>query len=281
MKSPFKVVYINLDAAKSRRTDIEKNFSKLNSQDWVLERFQAINNFSEEVKKIKTNISNSEKACALSHINCIKKNLSSKDLVLVVEDDTEIGVETHNILINFLNFLKKDRIDWDILYTDLIIPDVHDMIRLVKYRHDLKQKKQLTLLDLTKINSFAGLSAYIINPSSSKKINDLIINNQKVFDTPIDIYVRELIHQKKIKGLSIFPFITTVSRNSINSQIQSQEHALTEYCWSLFRMLIWNESEISEQKELIKIIQTAHANDYYGQFGPIISHLISDKFITK
>jgi len=278
----MKVCYINLANQINRKLEIEKNFSKLNKNDWVVKRFEAIDANSNEIINLKGKITNTNKACNLSHILCLKDNQNSSEPFLTIEDDTVIGQQTYNNLRNFLHQFKQDNVAWDIFFTDIIIPDVHNMLDLIKLRYELSKKKEFITIDLSRIN-FAGLSSYVINPKSYKKILDLINDNNEIMNLPLDLYIRKLIHQKKINGFAIFPFITTVSKNSFNSQIQLKENELTDHAWNLFRILICNESEFYEQEisQILEQFNLITNNTYFKKFNPIINYLISDQLKIK
>lgn len=147
---------------------------------------------------------------------------------------------------------------------------------------NFQKKKEFNTIDLSKIN-FAGLSSYVINPKSYKKILDLINDNNEIMDLPLDLYIRNLIHQKKVNSFAIFPFITTVSKNSFNSQIQLKENELTDHAWNLFRILICNENEVYEQEisQILEQFNLITNNTYFKKFNPILNYLISDQLKIK
>lgn len=273
----MKVFYINLDNAINRRKSLESSFARSGEKNWELERFSAFDiGFVKNLNKINAKESHANIACSLSHKGCIEKNINSKEPFFIIEDDTEIGKDTYKILVEILDNFKKNNFEWDILFTDVVIPQVRDMLELFIQRNDLITKKQYKILDLKTIR-FAGLSAYTINPKSIKKILELI-NNEEIFNIPIDIYIKKLIQLKKIKGFSIFPFITSLSLESVNSQISANEHANTVLAWNIFRMLIWNESNIDKISSLIKKMDKVQQDQYYKSFGPIFTYLLSKKF---
>ena len=142
------------------------------------------------------------------------------------------------------------------------------------------QKKKFELPDLTKIKYFAGLSAYILNPNSIKKIYKLI-NQEESFNLPLDLYIRKLIHLNKLKGFVIFPFVTSLSKKSLISQIASTETSSADLIWNTFRMMIWTERNSETYKPLLEKIKLNLCDEESNQFATIISSLISSKFTNK
>jgi GR25 family glycosyltransferase involved in LPS biosynthesis len=274
--------YINLDEATERKSSFENNFLKNKKDQWHLSRFTAINSNYVETNKIKGGISNSNKACNLSHKFVIKKNLDSKVPVFIMEDDTIIGKETSKLIDATLDSLAKNKsyYKWDILYTDVCISDAKTIIELIYKKKNLSKKKKFELLDLSKIKYFAGLSAYILNPNSIKKIYKLI-NQEESFNLPLDLYIRKLIHLNKLKGFVIFPFVTSLSKKSLISQIASTETSSADLIWNTFRMMIWTEKNIETYKPLLEKIKQIMCDEESNQFGTIISSLISNKFTLK
>ncbi len=141
-------------------------------------------------------------------------------------------------------------------------------------------KKKFELLDLSKIKYFAGLSAYILNPNSIKKIYKLI-NEEESFNVPLDLYIRNLIHLNKLKGFAIFPFVTSISKKSLISQVALSETSNTDLIWNTFRMMIWTERNSETYKPLLEKIKLNLCDEESNQFATIISSLISSKFTNK
>ncbi len=273
--------YINLDKATERKSSFENNFLKNKSDQWNLSRFPAVDTNYVETNKIKGVISSSNKACNLSHKFAIKKNLNSKEPVIIMEDDAIIGKETCKLVDATLDSLAKDKsnIKWDILYTDVCITVATTLIELIHKKQNLSKKKKFELLDLSKFR-FAGLSAYILNPNSIKKIHKLI-NEEESFNVPLDLYIRNLIHLNKLKGFAIFPFVTSISKKSLISQVALAETSNTDLIWNTFRMMIWTERNSETYKPLLEKIKLNLCDEESNQFATIISSLISSKFTNK
>ncbi len=139
----------------------------------------------------------------------------------------------------------------------------------------LSKKNNIIYLNLSEF-IFAGTTAYIINPKSIKKILNLI--DVKSIDIPIDLLLRKLIADKKLKGFVTFPFITTISQDSCFSQTQPNNNFKTDYIWNLFRQMIWLERNVDNIKSKIKMIDDEMIDENSKIYSTIISACISEKF---
>jgi len=273
----MKCYYINLDVATNRKLNIEKNFLENNSGQWGLIRFPAIDVKYVENNKIAGNLRSNEKACFLSHKFAIKQNLSAIEPILIMEDDAVIGKSTCEILDNFIKLSNK--FEWDILFTDICVPQPTKMIELIELRKKLSASNKTQILNLANFG-FAGATSYILNPNSLEKVFRLL-DAKDTLDIPYDLYLRKLIFENKLKGFVIFPFVTTLSSESDASQIQLDDTANTDLVWNTFRKMIWMDKKTEDSKLFLEKISRDICDEESKQFGTIISACISNKFIPK
>ena len=273
----MKCFYINLDKAASRRLNIENNFLATKTGDWSLSRFPAINAEYVRKNKIAGNLSENEKGCFLSHKFVIQENIGSKTPILILEDDAIFGKSTCKALDNFIEMSAGQ--GWDILFTDVIVPQPETMIELINLRKKLYAKQQTQILNLASF-IFAGATAYVLNPNSLGKIFNFL-EKIKSLDIPYDLYLRKLIHEGQLKGFVTFPFVTSLSSESDSSQIQLDETALTDLVWNTFRKMIWMDRRIEDLKPVLEKINRDVCDAESQEFGIIISACISGKFSQK
>ena len=269
--------YINLFEAKNRKYNVEENFIKFRKKNFKLLRFDAVNIKYIQENNILGKLKPKEKACFLSHKYLIKQNINSNESLFILEDDANFGRSTCEVIENFLKL--KDKFDWDILFTDVIVTQPSTMVELIKLRKVLKKNNQTEILDLNNFE-FAGATGYIINQKSINKIYNLL-DSKVTLDEPYDLYLRRLILEKKIKGYVIFPFITSLSSESNISQIQEINMGNTDLVWNTFRRMIWIDSNIEESIETLAKINNDICDEESKQFGIIISACISNKFNYK
>jgi GR25 family glycosyltransferase involved in LPS biosynthesis len=234
-----------LDSASQRKVNLENNFATIKKPNWTLSRFRAVDVEYVKHNNIRGTTSPGEKGCFLSHKLLIGENLSREGMIFIVEDDTTFGFRTCTLIDAILK--QNMDINWDILFTDVCIPSLKKMIDLLQYRRELKTKKiEVAFMELANV-VFAGSTAYIVNAKSKQKIYDLL-DAATELDLPYDLYLRHLIHTSALIGFSLFPFVTSLSEFSEDSQIQASDIDRPDIAWNMFRKMIWIERNFEKCK---------------------------------
>ena len=247
--------YINLDGATQRRRSIEANFAQTGKADWSLTRIAAIDAAYIEANAIGGGPTAPEKACFLSHRKALRESMNDDEAVFILEDDAMFGSDTCNIVEQLPAFAKD--LEWDIVFTDAVVPRIGDMSALVTMRHELADKMEIRLIGL-KGYSFAGSTAYIVKGTSKKRLLDLIESQTEITE-PYDLFLRKKIWHGEISGLLCFPFITTISEFSQVSTIQSGDEKKPDekkpgLIWDLFRKLTWIERDVERHRLAVTMI---------------------------
>jgi GR25 family glycosyltransferase involved in LPS biosynthesis len=247
--------YINLDAAAQRRRSLEANFAQTGKADWSLTRIAAIDTGYVEANAIGGTPTAPEKACFLSHKKALRESMNDDEAVFILEDDAMFGSDTCNIVEQLPAFAKD--LEWDIVFTDAVVPRIGDMSALVTMRHELADKMEIRLIGL-KGYSFGGSTAYIVKGASKKRLLDLI-EAQTEINEPYDLFLRKMIWHGEIKGLLCFPFITSTSEFSQLSSIQSgnenkPDEKKADLIWDLFRKLTWIERDVERHRLAVTMI---------------------------
>jgi len=231
----MKCQYINLDAAASRRMAMEAMFSKVNSRDWQVERFAAFNLDHVKDNKIPGRLRDPEKACFLSHMAVLFNNLDLGGPLWIMEDDVEFADATIDLIEVALK-TKMNDVDWDILFTDVGVPNIALMVELVSLRRAVMGNQSIECLSLSGW-PFFGATSYIINPKSIKKV--FALANSAPLDIPIDLLYRKLAGDGNLNAYVTFPYLTTDSAEATVSQIQTAGTAQFNQVSSWFRKLTW------------------------------------------
>ena len=271
--------YINLKSATGRRTSLEANIQALAPNQWLLQRFEAVDAIHDQCRQTPGRISDREKACFLSHSLLLAEMLQSCSTrpFMVWEDDVLVGSSAYEAVARFVAQATPD--SWDILYTDLIVPDLGSMLELMVRSRQLRSRREVEVLDL-KDRSFAGAAAYMVNPRSLRRVVALL-QGFETLDEPIDLLLRRFIHQGILKGFALFPFLTTVSDASLQSQIQPDGTSGTDLAWTLFRRLMWMECEVEELYPMCNRLSSLHPDPESSVMGVITAALISPQFKPK
>lgn len=270
-------VYINLDASTTRRRHIEDNFLAHRRDGWQLTRFPAINVDHVHAHRVAGTLSPREKACFLSHRQALAQQAAGPGHVFILEDDALFGSQTCEATDRFL--LDNPQLDWDVLYTDICVPDVSTMVNLVKVRQRLTSEKRVSLLNLNQM-SFAGATAYVVNGKSKARLSALLASAASL-DLPYDLFLRQLIHERKITGYCFFPFITSLSADSEASQIQKAGTQSTDLVWNTYRRMIWTDRDLARESTTLSEIDRQLCDEESRAFGVLFAAMASTKFTLK
>jgi GR25 family glycosyltransferase involved in LPS biosynthesis len=233
--------YINLSFEHEKRHLIEANFHQFNSKKWVLNRFEAIDKNFFQTNQVKGQLSDGAKGCFLSHRALMNQHIKSDSHLYIVEDDVVFCNKTQHLVEKVTSL---DSMDWDMLFTDVCIPQAPQMMTLYQLKQECTKEDQLRVLDLAQMN-FASTAAYIVNKKSIAKVAALL-NAPDELNIPIDLYYRSLVHSGELKAFVTFPFLTSLSSRSEDSNIQTAQHAYTELVWHSFRKLIWMDGKTAD-----------------------------------
>jgi GR25 family glycosyltransferase involved in LPS biosynthesis len=244
-----------------------------------LQRFEAIDADSNECRLAQGRISEREKGCFLSHKALLTQMLHSGIEIpfMVWEDDVLVGPSAHGAVERFLAQAAPST--WDILYTDLIVPDLGSMLELLTKSRRLRPRQEVEVLDL-RGRSFAGASAYLVNPRSLQKVV-AALDSVAALNEPVDLLLRRFIHEGALSARALFPFVTTVSDASLQSQIQPDADTGTDLAWTLFRRLMWSECQVESLYPMCNQLSSLHPDPESSVMGVITAALISPYFKPK
>jgi GR25 family glycosyltransferase involved in LPS biosynthesis len=273
----MRAFYINLDSQLDRRASIESSFAACRAPGWTLARFPAIHKDEVTRMGIPGTISPAEKACFLSHRTVMENSLRDTDPIFILEDDAVFSPSTFPVIDRFLATPSVG--EWDILFTDMIVPRIETMAALVRLRRELIGRQEVKVLDISR-TVFAGSTAYLINGRSKAKIYDMLARFTEL-NQPYDLVLRHYIHQSSLHGHVFFPFITGLGDCSASSQIQRAEVQMTELIWSTFRRMIWLERSLDKERDTLKQLQSALDPQDCAAFGLLFSAMVSSNYQSK
>ena len=234
------VFYINLAQQAERRDFVEDNFRACNDRDWRLNRIEAITPHTPGVNAMAGPIRDVEKACFLSHIEAVRASRARDGHALIAEDDIQFGRKSFATIESVLAKMRDG--DWDLVYTDILIPDIHTMVECVGERRKAEHAGAPKLINLKDVRFF-GATAYIVNRHAKDKVLRLLTRDG-AFQRPYDLHLLDLIRSGALRAFVLFPFSTTVSLLGAQSQIQTDDTKSTELIWSVFRRLMWAERDL-------------------------------------
>lgn len=231
-----KCYYINLDGATERRIAITNSFAECERTSCDLVRLDACNVDYIIENAIPGKTQPSEKACFISHKMALREAIKALGHAFIVEDDTAFGRATFPRLQGLLQ--KLDPQSWDLLFTDIGLGNIPDMLSLISLKSALAQHGALRVLPLKGMNYF-GSSAYVVNAASKEKLLSLL-DEIKTLDHPYDLTLRDLVNQPRIAAYFAFPFLTTISEladiSTITHSMNINKRKVLS--WNLFRRAI-------------------------------------------
>ncbi len=167
----MKCFFINLDDATARRARLEADFAALAPASWSLQRFRAVTAGDVLAAQCPGELRPVEKACFLSHRRLIEQNEGSSSPLFILEDDAKLGRHTARMLNEFLG--ANPHLAWDLLYTDVIVPEIGDVVNLIRTRRECEQQRGIALINLERLR-FGGATAYLVNSRSLGKLARLL-----------------------------------------------------------------------------------------------------------
>jgi GR25 family glycosyltransferase involved in LPS biosynthesis len=272
--------FINLNRATQRREALEKSFAAEAPPTWTLQRVTALDAEAIEATKIEGALRPAEKACYLSHVKLIEANLGADEPIFILEDDAVFGKKTcHYVDLALKNEAQK--LDWDLIYTDVGITSVGAMADLVQMKRRLAARERVVIISL-KTLPFAGYiaaAAYIVNAKSLSKLHRLL-GESPAINIPYDLMLRKLVHQGRLNAYVLFPFLTSVSDYADASSIQPMGTARTDLVWNLFRQFVWLEGDFSRHKAALGAISHGLSDESWA-YAALWANLIDPSFKSK
>ena len=194
------------------------------------------------------------------------------------EDDVLFGKRTWPALAEFIKFAADTHVQWDILFTDVGVPEVADMLELLRLRRQLAPDDKVTYIDLKSLR-FYGSTAYLVNKDSAATLHAAVAR-YGVIDLPFDLFLRQLVNASALRAIVAFPFITSVSDEAATSAIQSPETAATDLIWNQYRRMVWREGGADAQSGVMARL-SATVSDEAKAFGLLWAAIADSNFRMK
>ena len=144
---------------------------------------------------------------------------NSAEHLHIIEDDTILAHDARQMFDKMLENADAHPDGWDLIFTDILVPiDRVDFVHLLaKHIAAFRQSGSRAILDLAGI-PFSCTSSFFVNRQSIDKYAGLIAD-QWTWGKPIDLFLRRLINQGRLKAFVTVPFMTSISEISQQSDI--------------------------------------------------------------
>jgi GR25 family glycosyltransferase involved in LPS biosynthesis len=271
------IYYINRDRDKERNQAFLAAATSATDADFI-QRVKAIEPPDILKRNIKGTASDTEKALYLSHIKILKKSIGRRDPFLIFEDDAKIEKNNLRLLTGLPVQLNEQKISWDIIYGDVLITTPKGYIEFKKTMAANEKARTITLKPLHK-EIFAGTSSMLINNKSTEKIASLL--DDEFINSPIDIKLRSLIHQGRLKAYVPVPFLTTTHGYADESIIQTDRDNFTIKLWNICRESLYKDINPDYMIQRIEEFTASYMNTELEQTGKLLAAYASTNFVPK
>lgn len=264
---------VNLNEATARRDAVEANFRAISPGGWELVRYPAIG--AAIASRHPGELSDGAKGCFLSHRTLIASNLADEETIFIAEDDVVFAPQCFAVIEDVLRRYR----DWDIIFTEIMLANVGDMVLVAKTRPAMVRDGAFKLITLNRSKFFSS-TAYLVNGRSKAKVAKLL-GGIASLDTPYDLTLQNLAHSGQINAFAIFPFVTSISGAASQSQIQPDKFASADFILNAFRRLMYVDRDLERCRQTSDFISNELADEESRLVGTIFAGVVSPQFPMK
>jgi GR25 family glycosyltransferase involved in LPS biosynthesis len=274
--------YINLDRNTQRRQRLERNLAEVGVSDRY-QRIAAVDGRA-VAGQYKTKLDPGNLGLFLSHARVLEAAGDGKRHLHILEDDAVLGKDALNYLEVVLEQADEQRSDWDLLFTEIYVtPASLELFRILSGAVEkFRRTGGATVLDLKEI-TFSGTSSMFINRKSLDKYASLVAAGCKQ-KNPVDLFIRRQVHDGRLNALLTVPFLTTVSDDSLQSDITidtSDARALTDTVLTALRRAFAMGADVAAIENEIQALHgvTGPQSRLQSLYLRTLAFYFSDKFV--
>jgi GR25 family glycosyltransferase involved in LPS biosynthesis len=271
----FQGFFINLAKNSSRRAALVAGLEAMGATQRY-QRFEAVDGFA-VAAQYETKLDPGNLGCWLSHIGLLQANRCPAQHLHVIEDDTILAHDSVPIFDRLLP-LADQRGKWDLIFTDIVVPSDLSVFRQFTEKLQLfAATGKITLTSLQRI-SFAGTSSFFVNRNSVEKLCGLMADQWNT-GLPIDIYIRKLVQEGRLNAFVTLPFLTTVSRHGVNSDIRGNLDR-TRMVYYVYRKAFFKDANLADVlAEMVEVTKDARIAPLAAIYREAISFCLSDQYV--
>jgi GR25 family glycosyltransferase involved in LPS biosynthesis len=270
--------YINLDKRTDRKVDIEAELARYGIGS-SYKRFSGI--LGNGLNLSNPHLKDGEMGCFASHYVLMKENLNETRPLHFIEDDVILSPSTAQAINGIVN--QGLFADYDIVYTDVLVPLLNDAYKAYKSFYDATVKRdekgRITKAIFSVVNLkgllFGSTSSYLVNKGSIKKVHDAY--HDEITNEPrqsIDLFIRRMSNEGRLKVGCLFPFVTSVRLDHIvETDIDRSYHEMSALATHLARYSFFIGADFNKcQEYLDKFMPLPAVSD---QHTKILNHLLA------
>lgn len=264
----MKCVLINLAAERVRRAAVEASFAAAPHAGWELTVLPATDRATAAATP--GALTDTEKACFTSHRRAIAAALEDDAPVWIVEDDVAFGPHSFAAA----NAAIAQATDWDLLFTEVAVPDPPDMLNLTASWP--ARPEDFRMIDLRAL-TFAGATSYLLSGAGKRRLAERL-DGLAALDRPYDLLLRDLCQTGALAGRVIFPFVTSISEHADASQIRDGALPLAEAIWNTFRRLMYVDRDLAAGQAVAERLFAGLRDDQAKAVGQLVAARLSADF---
>lgn len=269
------VYYINVASQADRRAAMEAELAQL-PPDWSRSWVEAVTPATLDPARTVAGLKPGENACCQSHRHVMNLAATLGGHALVLEDDVQLSPRSAELIEGAIRSLPAT--DWDLLFTDVAIPDPEPMLQLFLLRRRATAEGRMHLLNLAGL-PFCGSTAYVINGASIERVMAVVDANPH--GLPYDLLLRQAIFDGQLSGRLIFPFPTTVSAAADASQIQAAGAQGTDLLWNAYRRLMWIGQDLGRVEATLAALPVTTGDAESQLMSRILAAALSPALVRK
>ena len=246
--------FINLDRNEKRRQALMQHLEEMGAASRY-QRVAAVDGRA-VLHQYPTNINPGQLGLWLSHIKLLEAASGSDAHLHIIEDDAIFSTHAVNSFDALLAEADVTFGDWDLIFTDVLVPptDLRFFLTASLAMEKIEQVGGQALVNLQSYG-FSCTSSFFLNKRSIAKYANLI-SDTWTLGLHIDIYIRKLVEKGMLKAYLTVPFLTSVSRDSLQSDILGGEVNRSLAVLDAYRRTFFQNADLqsldAELEELIK-----------------------------
>jgi hypothetical protein len=271
----YRGFYLNLARNEERRAALTRHLQEVGASSRY-ERFEAIEGRS-VASQYFTPLDPGALGLWLTHEKLVHSQRSPQAHLHIIEDDAIFARNAVSQFDVILQAADTWPAGWDILFTDVFVPP--DWSEFQSFSTPLSvfaTSRNYSVVDLVSID-FAATSSLFLNRACVDKYAALIAG-QWSLGLPIDLHIRKLVHEKQLKAYAIVPFLTSVSPESLRSDIRGTVDRSRKAC-ELYRRAFFVEADhpalLREMQDLTQGLTHSPLASLYVQ---LMAFMVSDQF---
>lgn len=272
----YQGVFLNLPRSEKRRTALLAHLAEVGAADRY-RHFPAVDGRAVAAQH-PTSLAPGNLGLWLSHEQVLQMLGPTPTAHLhLIEDDAVLPRNAVPQFEGMLQRLDQEAPDWDLLFTDVFLAPHPGWFRqFANFRQRHAETGKHTLVDLANA-FFAGTSSLFINKASVGKYAALLAGNWQR-GLPIDIFLRSLVNEGKLKAYLTVPHLTSISPEANASEISGRFHRSRQVC-ELYRRAFFQEANlVALLEEMQSLTATAKVPPLAGLYLHTESFMLSDQW---